>query len=290
MSFRRRVYETLTNPAPGDRLGNGIFAGVLLLIVVNVLVSMLETVPALGTRYPRFFFWFEAFSVAVFTIEYVARLWSCTSDPAHSHPVRGRWKMMLQPMAIVDLVAILPFYLQVFLPGMDLRFVRVLRLFRIFRIFRAGGLAAGVGILATVLRTRRSELIATFTIMILFVTLSANVIYLAEHRAQPDRFASVPDAMWWAVVTITTIGYGDLFPVTPVGRMLGGLLGFLGVVMIALPIGVLGSGFVEEVERRKSAAAPLSPLCPHCGLDPAAPLAAPAPLAGTPPEALDASP
>jgi voltage-gated potassium channel len=268
-SVKLRVYQILTDPPEGDRVGGAFSTFIFVLIAVNVLATVLETVRSLGEPYAHVFYAVEVFSVAVFSIEYVLRLWSCTSAEEFRHPVRGRVKVATQIMPVVDLLAILPFYLQVLIPGLDLRFVRALRLFRIFRVFRAGRLAEAIRILTAVLRSRREEILASFVVIMIVVVLAANVMYLLEHHAQPEVFSSVPAAMWWAIVTVTTIGYGDVVPHTAVGRFMGGVMALLGIVMLALPVGVLGSGFVEEVERRRGKGAgdppPGTRVCPHCG-------------------------
>ncbi len=270
-SAKRRVYQILTDPPDDDRIGNAFSTFIFLLIAVNVLATVLETVHSLGVPYARVFHAIELVSVIVFSVEYVLRLWSCTTDPRFSHPVRGRLAVASKPMPVVDLLAILPFYLQVLIPGLDLRFVRALRLFRIFRVFRAGKLAEAIRILSAVVRNRREEILASFVIILIVVVLAANVMYLLEHRAQPKNFASVPAAMWWAIVTVTTIGYGDVVPVTPLGRILGAIMALLGIIMLAMPVGIMGSGFLEEVEKRRGKAKPpgnLPPVCPHCGKSP----------------------
>jgi voltage-gated potassium channel len=273
-SAKRRVYQILTDPADEDRVGQLLSTFIFVLILVNVLATVLETVQSLGVPYAHVFHAIELVSVIVFSVEYLLRLWSCTSVPEFRHPLRGRLAVAGKPMHLVDLFAILPFYLQVLIPGLDLRFVRALRLFRIFRVFRAGKLAEAIQILSAVVRNRREELLASFVVILIVVVLAANVMYLLEHHAQPKNFASVPAAMWWAIVTVTTIGYGDLVPMTPVGRILGAAMALLGIVMLALPVGILGSGFIEEVEKRhgKGKAAPPAgaapPPCPHCGKSP----------------------
>ncbi len=268
-ALKRRVYEILTDPPETDRFGRAFQTFILALIAVNVLATILETVRSLGEPYAHFFHRFELFSVVVFSVEYVLRLWSCTSDPATAHPVRGRLAVAGRLMQVVDLLAILPFYLQILIPHLDLRFVRALRLFRIFRVFRAGNLAEAVGILTAVLRNRKHELLASFLVILIVVVLAGNVMYLLEHHAQADAFSSVPAAMWWAVITVTTIGYGDVYPITALGRLVGSMLALVGIVMLALPVGVLGSGFLEEIERRRKAVAAepgaAAEVCPHCG-------------------------
>lgn len=273
-SAQCRVYQILTDPAEDDRVGNAFSNFIFALIFVNVLATVLETVQSLGRPYAHVFHAIEVFSVVVFSVEYVLRLWSCTSHPDFRHPIRGRLAVASKPMPVVDLLAILPFYLQVLIPGLDLRFVRALRLFRIFRVFRAGKLAEAIRILSAVVRNRREELLASFVVILIVVVLAANVMYLLEHRAQPKNFASVPAAMWWAIVTVTTIGYGDVVPITPFGRILGAVMALMGIVMLAMPVGIMGSGFLEEIEKRrgeKKLANPgpdPPPLCPHCGKSP----------------------
>jgi voltage-gated potassium channel len=269
-SAKRRVYQILTDPPDEDRIGNAFSTFIFVLIAVNVIATVLETVQSLGRPYAHVFHAIEVVSVVVFSIEYVLRLWSCTSAAEFRHPVRGRIAVATKPMPVVDLLAILPFYLQVLIPGLDLRFVRALRLFRIFRVFRAGKLAEAIRILSAVVRNRAEELLASFVVILIVVVLAANVMYLLEHHHQPKNFASVPAAMWWAIVTVTTIGYGDVVPITPLGRVLGAIMALLGIIMLAMPVGIMGSGFIEEVEKRRGRGKVADPpsVCPHCGKSP----------------------
>ncbi len=283
-NVRRRVYELLIDPPEGDRLAKGVSLFILGLIAVNVIVSVAETEPDLARAYPRFFFYFEAFSVAVFTLEYVGRLWAATWNPEYQGAIRGRLKIASEPLTIIDLVAIAPFYLQVFIPGLDLRFVRALRLFRLFRIFKVGRYAESFTILVKVIRKRREELAVATVIVVIMVVLAASAMWLCEHQAQPEEFRNVPRAMWWAIITITTIGYGDVTPETTAGQIVGGLVAYLGICIFALPVAILGGAFLEEVQERRERASqePEAPepqgekggaprsecshtVCPHCG-------------------------
>lgn len=280
--FKRRVYEILVEQPEGDKVANAVTIGILVLIGFNVIISVAETEPTLSAAYPNFFFYFELFSVVVFTIEYVGRLWACTLSDDYKGIVRGRLKAATEPMAIIDFAAIAPFYLQVFVPGLDLRFVRALRLFRLFRVFKVGRYAESFVVLASVIKTRREELAISTVIVLIMVTLSASAMWLCEHEAQPDNFRSVPQAMWWAIITVTTIGYGDVTPITTAGRIVGGVVAYLGICIFALPVGILGGAFIEEMGRQKElkeAAKAASGddegeesqgetpgmCCPHCG-------------------------
>lgn len=277
--IRARLFEILTDPADDDRFGNGISGFILVLIAVNVVVCILETVDALGQTYPTFFYYFELGSVAVFTAEYLLRLWACTASETYASPVRGRLRLMLRPLYLVDIFAILPLYLQAFVPGLDLRFVRALRLFRLFRMLRIGKLADSFQMFAVVIRKRRDELIISFMVVLISVVVISYIMFIVEHEAQPDRFSSVPAAMWWGIVTMTTIGYGDLYPITATGQIIGGVVAFLGLCILALPISIIGAGFINEIQgrarderlaewdRQREEGGPGTQelRCPHCG-------------------------
>lgn len=238
--MKRRVYEVLTNPRPDDRVGRLISFLLVALIAANVLASVLETDQDIRALAPAFFAGFESFSVVVFSVEYLLRIWSCTADPRFRGALRGRLRMAVTPMAIIDLLAIAPSLIQRLLPGaLDLRFLRVLRLLRLFRLLRVGRLGYAFSTLVRVLHTRRVELGVTLAFVVVATVLAADAMYLAEH-GQPDTgFATIPRAMWWAVVTITTVGYGDVVPQTPLGHAIGALVAFIGICALALPVGIL---------------------------------------------------
>lgn len=269
----RRIYEILgNNLRTGDVLGSAISISLLCLIAANVLVSIVESEPSVHLLAPRFFLWFEWISVGVFTAEYLLRLWSCVVDPRYSRPIRGRLRMMLSPLALVDLIAIFPFYMDLFVPHViDLRFLRALRLLRMFRLLRIDPLAEALTTVLRVLRRKRLQLLVSFAIVVVAIFISAGAIYVVEHGEPDTRFTSIPHAMWWSVVTITTIGYGDMVPATAVGKIIGGFVSFVGICAVALPVGIVSSGFIEEVGRRSRAAAIARArelkTCPHCGGD-----------------------
>ena len=163
-------------------------------------------------------------------------------------------------MALIDLLAILPFFLTFI--SLDLRFIRTLRLFRLFRVFKFVRYSNSLRLFGKVIKHKKEELIVTATIMFVLVILTSSFIYLAEHEAQPDKFTDIPSSMWWAIVTLTTVGYGDVFPVTPLGKIFAAIIAILGIGMFALPTGILGASFVEEIDKMK---AKEKASCPHCG-------------------------
>jgi voltage-gated potassium channel len=268
---RRRVWQLLEEHDSADRVGRAVDLALIVLIVVNVIAVILETVRPIYALAPRLFLWIEVISVAVFTVEYIARLWAAPESRRFAHPVGGRIRFAFTPMAVIDLLAVLPFYLP--LVGIDLRFLRALRLMRIFRLAKLGRYLGVMSLFSAVARNKREELIMTTFVLVLLLVMTSSLMYFVEGAAQPEAFTSIPATMWWAVATLTTVGYGDIYPITAAGRMLGAVVAVLGIGLFALPTAILGSGFVEELERRRAgrAAEGEAPVastprfCPHCG-------------------------
>jgi voltage-gated potassium channel len=259
---KRRAWELLESNVGETRLDRVVDGFIMALIVLNVCAVLVETVEEISLPLARYFRAFEIFSVAVFTAEYLLRLWSCTADARYRGHLRGRLRYAASPMALIDLLAILPFYLEFF--TIDLRFVRSLRLFRLFRAFKLARYSASMRTLGNVLRSKREELLVTLFVVVVMLVFASSAMYYAEHDAQPDKFSSIPASMWWGVATLTTVGYGDVFPVTTAGKVLGAMIAVLGVGLFALPTGILASGFAEELQRARKKE-PV--ICPHCGLD-----------------------
>lgn len=274
MGLRRRVHEVL-RVGSKSAVARTVNTSIVVLILLNVLAIILETVQSLRLAYGTWFDAFEILSVAVFTAEYLARLWVVPEDPTFRGAVRGRLRWMGTPLAIVDLLAVLPFFLPMVV-GLDLRFLRVLRLFRLVRVLKLARYSKAIQSMGRVFRSKRQHLLMTLFLVGVLLVLASSLMYLAEHEAQPEAFSSIPDTLWWAVITLTTVGYGDVVPVTPLGRVLGAVIALLGVGMIALPAGILGSGFIEELQREHDEAEEAAEAaqrdaqpraCPHCGKD-----------------------
>lgn len=262
---RRRVYQALFE----DRtlLGKLVDVGLALLIVANVAVVVAESVDEVAASWAREFQLFEAFSVVVFTVEYVLRLWSVVESPRYADPVRGRLRYAVSFGAVVDLIAILPFFLPHLLP-MDTRFVRALRLLRLLRMLKLGRQSKSLDLYARVFRAKRPDLIMTLAVLAVMLVVASSVMYFLETDAQPEGFGNIPRALWWGVVTMTTIGYGDVYPVTALGRIIGGVVALFGVAFFALPPAILVAGVMEELQKQhdREQAAARDERCPHCGL------------------------
>ena len=232
------------------------------MISLNVIAVVLETVESISSQYVSIFRAFEIFSVVIFTIEYLLRIWTCTNDERYQRPISGRVRFALTPLVIVDLLAILPFYLPMCI-ALDLRFIRAIRLFRIFRMFKMGRYSESLRTLGRVAKSKKEDLLITVFLVGFLLIVASSLMYFVEKDAQPEAFSSIPATMWWGMATLTTVGYGDIYPVTIAGKILGAVISVLGIGMFALPTGILASGFSEEIQQRRRK--PQS--CPHCGKD-----------------------
>lgn len=243
----RRLYDLLESRHLRGWSGV-VQGGLILLILANVVAVVLETVAPLAAAYPGFFYWFEIVSVAIFAAEYAARLCACTAGPREQfqHPILGRLRFALTPMAIIDLVAVLPLFFLLVL-GLDLGSLRLVRILRVLKLIRYSPAMATLG---RVIYNERKSLAGALVIFLILLLMSSPVAYYAERAAQPKTFGSIPDAMWWAMAALTTVGYGDVTPITPLGRVIAGFVALLGIAVIALPVGILASAFVEEHKRR----------------------------------------
>lgn len=248
--LKEKVYDVLIDVEVDKRADRLVSLFLMLLIIANGGAVMLETVKQVETKYARYLFLFEVISVAVFTVEYLLRVWAITIDPAYKDPIQGRLRYMLTPMAIIDLAVILPFYLPIALT-IDFRILRLLRLFRIFRLFKMTRYVESMKTFQNVFRAKKSELTLTLVLIFMLLVLASSAMYAVEHEAQPDKFSSIPETLWWGVITLTTIGYGDIYPVTALGKVIGGIIAFLGIGLFALPAGILASGFSEELQKRR---------------------------------------
>lgn len=255
---RLRTWEIVEKARPGDRASQAFDISILCLIALNVLAVMLGTVRSFEARWSSFLNAFEILSVAVFSAEYLFRVWSSAGDEKYSHAVLGRLRFAVTPMALIDLAAVLPFYLP--MVAADLRFLRVFRLLRLVRVAKLGRYVRALQLLGTVLRRKKEELVLTFAVMAVLLVIASSLMYYAENAAQPEAFSSIPASFWWAIATLTTVGYGDVYPVTPVGRVIGSVVAVLGIGLFALPAGLVASGFVEEIQRSRERRR-----CPHCG-------------------------
>ena len=264
--LRQRVWELLDvseDPQSGVADWDWVDVILLVLILLNVLAVILETVKSLQLRFGTEFRVFEVISVGVFSVEYAARIWACTADPRYRQPIIGRLRYVSGFDGVVDLLAILPFYITLALPAaaLDLRILRVLRLLRFARVLKLGRYSDSLGRMKRVIGARRGDLGVALAAVGVVLILASSAIYYVEVDTQPEVFTSIPAAMWWGISALTTVGYGDITPVTPLGKFLGGIIQLLGIAIFALPAGIIAAGYEEESRRN----APGPGICKSCG-------------------------
>jgi len=249
--LKAAVYHVLEAGRANDRATFIFDVSMTTLIIANVAAFAIATVPDISAAYGRELAIFNAFSVFVFTVEYGLRLWVCVEHAPYRRlsPTRARVRFVFTPMMIVDLLAIAPFYLSVFFAA-DLRIFRIFRLLRFFKMVRYSPALSSLG---RVIWRERRALMAALIVMTGALLVSSTLLYFIERHEQPEAFGTVPAAMWWSMATLTTVGYGDVVPITVAGRLVGGLVMLLGLGMFALPIGIIATGFNQEIHRQEFA-------------------------------------
>lgn len=256
---RQKIYSLLHDNGKPFSLGWWLDFSIIVLILLSSVCVILETVPSLREKWSVFFRTIEIISVSVFTLEYLIRVWISIEMPGLSHPVMGRLRYMFRPMSIIDLLAIIPLYLPLF--AKEFRALRLLRVLRIFRLLKIARYISALDTLHHVFVKRRAQLVICIGIVMLALVFISSLMYYVENEAQPDKFSSIPDTMWWGVATLTTVGYGDIYPITPMGKFLASLIALFGIGLIALPTGIIATGFYEELKEEEIEERE----CPHCG-------------------------
>ena len=244
---RRKLYHILEDADYGHWIGKLDRVLLSVLIFLDISAFILETSQPLNQNYYWLFRNIGIFSTVVFTVEYGLRIWLCTVERRFSHPVWGRLRYALTPMAIIDFISTFPFYL--LLVFHHLAFLKTLRLLRLARILKIGRHSKSVRSLVKVIISKQEELFVTLSIIAFLLIIASSLMFFAEHDAQPEVFSSIPAAMWWGVVTLTTVGYGDIYPITVTGKLLGASLACFGIGVFVLPAGIVASSFAAEVSK-----------------------------------------
>ena len=247
--FRRAVFRFLETAEENDTASRAVDICLIVLIAASVLAVVLESIPAFENAYGTQLYWFEVFTIAVFSMEYVLRVWTCVEDSssASRRPLKTRIRFVFSFHAIIDLLAILPFYLLTFgvLGNVDMRFLRSVRLLRVLKLTRY---FATLNMLIIAMKENGRALAASFLILVTIMLLAASGMYYFERASQPVDFGSIPAAMWWAFATLTTVGYGDVTPITVGGKIFGALITVVGIGMVALPTSILASGYSQQLK------------------------------------------
>lgn len=232
------------------------------LIILNVLSLILASYKEVYAKYEFYFENFEFFSVIVFTAEYILRFWTADLNFEKSNPFSKRIKFSFSAFGLIDLFAILPFYLPLLFP-FDLRVLRILRLFRLLRIFKLGRLSKSLQTITSVLKESKSELSITLFVAFILMILSSTLMYYVENEAQPEKFENIGQSLWWSVATLTTVGYGDIYPITGLGKILSSVIALIGIGFVALPTGIISSAFISKMQAEKENNKECK--CPNCG-------------------------
>ena len=251
LALRQRVHEILDgDPLTAPPLAKAINAFIILAIMVSVVVVVIESYQPIYEAERQFFEVFEVISVGFFSLEFLLRLWA--RGAAYSDDRGGKWRGRREYLTsfygIVDVLAIAPFYLQVLLPGVDLRVLRLLRLLRLLKISRYN---SALEDLVRAIADERRSFLATLYILSIALTLTSALMYYAEGSVQPEKLASIPHAMYWSLITLTTVGYGDISPITPIGKLISAITALLGVSKVAMLTGIVTSSFASQVARRR---------------------------------------
>jgi voltage-gated potassium channel len=261
--IQKTVYDVLESRGRESPAGLFVSRALIVLILVNVLTAVIETDTWIYHTYGRFFDILTIISVSIFVAEYILRVWCCTQNPAYRSPVTGRLRYMATPSALIDLLVVLPFILLPFVtyPGLH----TFIRFFRIFWILKIGHYTRTLGTFSRVFKAKREEIFVAFFVMLLLLVIGSALIFIAEHDAQPEKFSSVLASMWWGIETMATIGYGDMVPVTPMGKIVASFVALVGIALFALPAGLLASGFIDEYSKSHKEGKTRPTVCPHCG-------------------------
>ena len=249
--LRYRVYQLLEKAEDGDRASHLVDVGLFILVSVNVLAVSLETVDSLHRAYADIFWWIEVVSVFLFTLEYGLRFWSiaASADERGLSSLNARLSYVFSPTGIIDLVAILPSLLPLLFGSIDLRWLRILRLARLFKFSHY---TSALEDLISSVRRESQSFVATIYLLFLALMISSTLIYVFEHELQPENFGSIPESMWWSFVTLTTVGYGDVVPITAAGRAIAALTALMGVCVVALLTGIVATGFSKQMSMKQS--------------------------------------
>ena len=257
--LKNQIYKLVEKGAHGSRLNLIFDYSIMILILLNVVALVIETSKNLSESVVLFLLYFEIFSVVVFSIEYLMRIYVSDLTYPASNKFKSALKFIFSFYGLIDLLAIAPFFLP-FLIKADMRFMRILRLTRFLRILKINRYNNSLLLIFTVVKERKQELIMTGFVAFLVLLVSSFLIYHVEGEIQPEMFSTVLSAFWWAVATLTTVGYGDIYPVTALGKFISGIIAILGIGIIALPTGIISAGFVDRLKKKEKIKK-----CPHCG-------------------------
>lgn len=241
-SIKNKIFKII-QPADNSSILSKMFDLVIVTLILINTVTIIAATFSLSALKIRIFLIIEIVSVIIFSVEYILRLWTADLLYPEKKPFIARIKFFFSPMAIVDLLAILPFYIPFLLP-IDLRILRLIRLLRLFRLFKMNRYTSGLSSIGNVLKKKSDQLVSSIFVVFLLMIISSVIMYYFENPVQPDAFSG----LWWAISTFTTVGYGDIYPLTVAGKIFSAIIALLGIGLVAVPTGIISAGFMENIE------------------------------------------
>ena len=267
MKVKQIIHSVISSPEEPSTASKIFDVSIIILIIINVITVIADTFEI--TDWMSSLLWYiELVSVIIFSAEYLLRIYVADLEHPEMSPLKARLRYIFSFMAIIDLLAILPFYVPFIIP-IDLRVLRMLRIIRLLRIFKINRYTTALSTIADVFRRKKHELLSSIAVVLILIIIAAVLMYNIENEAQPDAFDNAFSALWWAVATLTTVGYGDVYPVTVLGKILSAIIALLGIGLVAVPTGIISSGFVESMEEKHKKEDEKENgekcFCPYCG-------------------------
>ena len=260
---KKRLFEIIQASTEHDLVSKIFDICLIILVLINVCLVIADTFN-LPEKVKTVSYYIEVVSVIIFTIEYFLRIWTADLLYPNKNLFVARIKYVFSFLAIIDLLAILPFYLP-FLITIDLRVLRMLRIIRLFRVFKINRYTNALSSIVKVFKNKQNELLSSIFVVLLLMIVASVLMYSVENKAQPEVFRNAFDALWWALATLTTVGYGDIYPVTVLGKILSAIIAILGIGLVAVPTGIISAGFMENMEEAKKSEKEEIKYCPYCG-------------------------
>ncbi|MCH5296346.1 MAG: ion transporter [Ruminococcus sp.] len=261
--MKKRAFEIIQQANPNDFASRIFDTFIITLIIVNLIIIIVETF-SIPNDLQTVLNYAETISVIIFSAEYILRVWTADSLYPRKSPLKARIKYIFSFMALIDLLAILPFYLPLFIP-IDLRVLRTVRVIRLLRIFKINRYTNALNTIGQVFKNKASQLISSIMVVGLLMIISSVLMYNIENSVQPGAFSNAIETMWWTVTTLTTVGYGDVYPITASGKILATIISFLGIGMVAVPTGIITAGFSELLRTDANSEEDEKKYCPYCG-------------------------
>lgn len=263
--FKKRLFEIIQTANENDIASKIFDIVIIILILANVILVIVDTFK-IPQSFRIFLNYFEVFSVIIFTIEYIARVFTADLLFPNLPPFKARIKYVFSFMALIDLLAILPFFIPFIIP-IDLRVLRMLRIFRLLRIFKINRYTTALATVGSVFKSKKNELLSSVFVVLILMIIASVLMYSIENSAQPEAFDNAFSALWWAVATLTTVGYGDIYPITVFGKILSSVIALLSIGLVAVPAGIISAGFIEKLEKAKDdkTEKDKKAFCPYCG-------------------------